>query len=105
MWQAGNDGIDVPGCNFHSTSVSDLAIVKKIHHRDTESTEDVQRLVQTKISQASHDGLELLVPPSMLDDDINILQQVDVAQHIPTHGDNVGVLSFADGAHLIRDFH
>src|SRR5258708_29500604 len=45
-------------------------------------------------------SLLLFVPPAMLDDDIYILQQVDVVQHIATHSDNVGLLSFADWADL-----
>ena len=41
----------------------------------------------------------------MLDHDIYVLQQINVAQHVAADGDDVGVLAFGDGADLIRNFH
>src|SRR2546425_12563907 len=45
-------------------------------------------------------SLLLLVSPSMLDHDIDILQQSDVAQHVATHGNDVGIFSFTDCSDL-----
>ena len=41
----------------------------------------------------------------MLDHDVHVLQEVDVAQDVAADGDDVGVLSFAYCADLIGDAH
>ena len=43
--------------------------------------------------------------PAVLDHDVDVLQQVDVAQHVAADRDDVGVFAFADGADLIGHFH
>ena len=58
-----------------------------------------------------NDGPSDLKPPrllpsfAVLDYDINVLEQIDVSQDIAAHGDDVGILPFADGADLIRNLH
>jgi hypothetical protein len=47
----------------------------------------------------------LLKSLPMLDHDVDILQQTDMPQDIAPDGYDVGVLSFADGADLIRHAH
>jgi hypothetical protein len=42
---------------------------------------------------------------SVLDYDVDVLQEIDVAQHVAADGDDVGVLAFRNGADLIGDFH
>ena len=43
----------------------------------------------------------LLPTLAVLDHDIDVLQQVDVAEDVAADGDDVGVFAFADGADLI----
>ena len=47
----------------------------------------------------------LLPTLAVLDHDVDVLQQVDVAQDVAADGDDVGVFAFAHGADLIGDLH
>ena len=50
--------------------------------------------------------LEASLPSfAVLDHDVDVLKQIDMAQHVAADGDDVGVLAFRDGADLIGDFH
>src|SRR5687767_2685480 len=55
------------------------------------------------ISFYLHRGL--LPSPPMLDHDIDILKQINVAQDVATHRDDVGVFALAHRAVFVRDFH
>ena len=59
-----------------------------------------------------HESFVLFVPfcgllPSspVLDHDIDVLQEIDMPQHVAADGDDVGVLAFGNGSDLIGDFH
>ena len=59
-----------------------------------------------------HESFVLFVPfcgslpsASVFDHDVDVLQQIDMSQHVAADGDDVGVLAFGHGADLIGDFH
>ncbi len=41
----------------------------------------------------------------MFDDEVDVLQEIDVPEHVAADGDDVGVFALADRADLIGDFH
>ena len=49
--------------------------------------------------------MNLLPPLAVLDHDVDVLKQVDVAQDVAADGDDVGVFALADGADLIGNAH
>ncbi len=47
----------------------------------------------------------LFIANAVLDDDVDVLQQIDVAQHVAFNRDDVGVLAFAQRPVVLVDLH